>query len=72
MTALMSWTRTIVLAVGLAVSTAAVASTLDKNIDAVKAAIDPANGPPIAEPIFPDREFGGPGPTRQRMRWRLG
>jgi hypothetical protein len=54
----------------------AVAMTLDKNIDAITAAIDPSKGPSIVEPIFPSHHafsaLGGPGPYTPEVPTRLG
>jgi hypothetical protein len=50
--------------------------TLNRNIDAVRAAIDPAKGPPIAEPVYPKdnayRELGPPGPYTPERPARMG
>ncbi len=52
------------------------AMTLDKNIDAITAAIDPSKGPPIVDPMFPSRhsfpELGGPGPYTPDVPARAG
>jgi len=50
--------------------------TLNRNIDALRAAIDPANGPPIAEPVYSKdnayRELGPPGPYTPERAARMG
>jgi hypothetical protein len=49
---------------------------LNANIDALKAAIDPSNGPPIAEPVYPKEhafpELGPPGPYTPERPTRMG
>jgi len=58
------------LAFGLVVSLAAAGATMaatapkpQPNVEAVRAAIDPASGPPIADPVYAggDTSMGGPG-----------
>jgi hypothetical protein len=54
----------------------ALGMTLDKNVDALRAATDPSNGPPIAAPAYPKRhefpELGGPGPYTPERAARMG
>jgi len=61
---------------GIALCHPALGRTLNGNIDALKMAIDPAKGPPIAEPVFPKRhdfpELGGPGPYTPERATRMG
>ena len=63
---------------GIALCLPARGMTLNTNIDALKVAIEPSKGPPIAEPVYPEShglpELGGPGPyTPERpTRMRLG
>ena len=56
----------VVCAVSLASWLPARAMTVKTNIDALRTAIDPSKGPPIAEPVYPRRnsapEHGPPGP----------
>jgi hypothetical protein len=60
----------------IAISGVARATTLNSNIDAIKAAIDPSKSPPIAKPIFPAKhpfpELGPPGPYTPERPSRLG
>jgi protein TonB len=60
----------------MAIWGAARGMTLNSNIDAIKAAIDPSRTPAIAEPIFPAKhpfpEFGPPGPYTPERPSRLG
>ena len=50
--------------------------TLNTNIEALKAAIDPSKGPPIAEPAYPENrsfsELGPPGPYTPERPVRMG
>jgi hypothetical protein len=61
---------------GIALWLPARGMTLDTNIDALKVAIDPSKGPPIAEPIFPEShsfpELGPPGPYTPERPVRMG
>jgi hypothetical protein len=66
----------VALILAVVVCGAASGEKLNNNLDAIKAAMDPSNGPPIVEPVYPAKhpfpEFGGPGPYMPLDATRMG